>query len=219
MSEKTHPFPGTRSALLSLMALAALSALTLLPSCARLHSQVQDALHGWNSCQPVNESCFPDPKDFYALPQIAAIASWRGRPISELLAAWGQPETVIALGAERYRYVWLEKKTLPGEVAYQHDQWTNQWGLVRSPDQDFECKTYMEVEPGGTVTPMWVDRLGVCTQYFSARVPAPVTARPVTPAARPATGAATAPAATPAAEEESPIPLGPPPQIREQEHI
>ncbi|MDR2611775.1 MAG: hypothetical protein LBG06_02685 [Deltaproteobacteria bacterium] len=223
MQTAAPPIPSPLRALPA--ALAALSAVTLLSSaCGRLHDRVEDLVRGWNSCQPVDERCLANPGDFYAIPQMAALETWRGRGLAELLAAWGQPETVEAVGGGLYRYVWREAKTIPGGVSYQHDQWSGEWDLVRTPDQVYECRTYMGVDEARVVTPMWVDRLGVCTEYFGPRVPAPPAAAPAptpaSPAGRRAGGAS--PAAAPAAEDPSdwpPLSLEPPRQIREREGL
>jgi hypothetical protein len=194
------------SASLAAVALAAL-ALALLPSCGRIHDRVQDVVHGWSTCEPVSEACFSDPSEFYAMPIIASQNTWRGREADELVASWGRPDSIESLGGDSYRYVWVETKTLPGEVSYQHDQWTNDWGLVRNPDQTFQCRTFMGVDASGRVTPLWVDRLGACDQYFSPRPPAP-----------PAPGTALS-GGSAAGGVLSPVPLDPPRQIRERDGI
>jgi hypothetical protein len=168
----------------------------------------------------VGEHCFQDPAEFHAIPQMAAIGSWRGRNVAELVASWGEPQAIESTGGKTYRYVWVASRTVPGEVSYQNDQWTTEWDLVRSPDQNYQCKTYMRIEADQTVTPLWVDRLGVCTDYFKPRPYAPPRAVVVPvdtpPARRAAPGAA--PVAVPV-EQESPVPLEPPRQIREQENM
>jgi hypothetical protein len=207
-----------------LQALALLAAALLPAACGDLHDRVQDIVHGWSACQPVSERCFSDPKEFYSMPTIAALETWRGRDMSELIASWGRPDSVESLDGGRYRYVWVERKTIPGEVSYQHDQWKNDWDLVRSPDQNFECRTFMETDGSGKITPMWVDRLGACAQYFSPRLPAPPVRASGAPAAAPsppreAPAAAPSPPGGPSAAEEPPVPLEPPRQIREQEGL
>jgi hypothetical protein len=198
--------------------MSALAALALLSACGGLHDRVQDLVHGWKTCEPVDERCFADPAEFYSTPLIAALETWRGRLVSEIELSWGRPDYAEPLGDGSYRYVWLASKTVPGEVAYQHDQWraTRDWDLVRNPDQTFECRTYMRVGPDGVLTPLWVDRLGVCAEHFEPRPPAsPLPGAPVAPGGRAAPGRATALPEV----EESPIPLDPPAQIREREGI
>jgi hypothetical protein len=193
----------------------------LAPACAQLHDRVQDLVHGWDTCEPASPKCFEDPQMFYSQPIIAAQETWRGRDLTELLAAWGQPYTVESQGDGTYRYVWREVKTVQGEMSYQHDQWSRSedWDLVRNPDQTFECLTYMQVDAERKVTPLWVNRLGMCSQYFDPRVPAaPVAGSGPAVRLAPARAAAAAPVAAAATEEEeSPIPLGPPEQIRRLE--
>ncbi|MDR1035175.1 MAG: hypothetical protein LBT40_00945 [Deltaproteobacteria bacterium] len=175
----------------------------LLPACAQLHDTMQDLVHGWETCQPVTPSCFEDQSEFYSMPTIAVLQTWQGHEVAELLAAWGQPTRVEPMGGGNYRYVWSESKTIAGEISYQHDQWshTSDWDLVRNPDQTFECETYMQVDSAQRVTPLWVNRLGMCSQYFAPRTPAPPrraaapAARTATPSAKPGT------AATPAAAQ------------------
>jgi hypothetical protein len=200
----------------------------LLPGCAQFHATVQDLVHGWDTCQPVSPACFEDQSEFYAVPTIAALQTWNGREVAELLAAWGRPARVEPLGGGNYRYVWSETKTIGGEVSYQHDMWSNKpdWDLVRSPDQTFECLTYMQVDQSRRVTPQWVNRLGMCSQYFPPRVPAaPLSGGirtcgvgPGSPECRSGGGPGSAGGSSPAPPAEEPsVPLEPPRQIREQQ--
>jgi hypothetical protein len=76
---------------------------------------------------------------------------------------------VEELSQDSARYVWVQEFTSHGELRYEHDNWKNEWDLVRQPDQTFVCETYMIVDGNGIVTPGWVNRLGACNEYFSPR--------------------------------------------------
>ncbi|MDR1164697.1 MAG: hypothetical protein LBO66_02280 [Deltaproteobacteria bacterium] len=143
--------------------------------CGNAFNKFQDAVRGFDSCYPVTEYCYGDPALFYAKPQMRALESWRGQKIETLLASWGNPARVEPIPGEQgaLRYAWSEKKTVPGELDYQNSGRSKDWALVRNPDMTFECQTFMKVAADGTVTPEWVDRLGVCLRYFDPRPAAP----------------------------------------------
>jgi hypothetical protein len=151
--------------------IAALICIVLfLGGCYSIKNRVEDIVHGWDSCSPVSESCLSSPGEFYAIPMIRAINTWRGKTVDELTASWGPPDKIEKLSdSGNLRYVWTADHVVPGEVRYDHDHWKNEWTLVRKPDQTFRCRTFMIVDPNGVVTPAWVDRLGACNEYFSPR--------------------------------------------------
>ncbi|MDR2459857.1 MAG: hypothetical protein LBE38_03605 [Deltaproteobacteria bacterium] len=130
-------------------------------------------------CTPVSEDCLGIPEKFYSQPQIRALESWKGRNVTELLAEWGFPDRVDneTDGKPGKRFIWIDTYTVDADYGppfgYRFYGWPIWYGPYDS--HRYRCRTYMIVAPDGTVTPAWVDKFGICTQFFNPKPSAPGT--------------------------------------------
>ncbi|MDR2199908.1 MAG: hypothetical protein LBR53_10735 [Deltaproteobacteria bacterium] len=151
--------------------------LTLLfyPSCVTISDSVTDYMNDEGNCRPVTENCLGSPEKFFAQPQMRALETWRGRNAEELVTAWGQPDRVDheTGGVPGERYVYVEEIFVEGENPLLHERRFDDWDYSREPSRRYRCETYMLIHPGGSVTPLWVNRYGVCTRFFNPRPSAP----------------------------------------------
>jgi hypothetical protein len=156
------------SAIICLMAL-------FIFGCVPISDTVTDYWNEGGTCQPVTVNCLGSQEKFFAQPQMRALETWRGHTVSELITEWGYPDRVDkeTNGAPGERYVYIESYYAEGETRYLYDYRFNDWDWMREPNRRYTCETYMLISPEGIVTPMWVNRYGVCTRLFNPRPEAP----------------------------------------------
>ncbi|MDR2340497.1 MAG: hypothetical protein LBF40_10280 [Deltaproteobacteria bacterium] len=143
-------------------------------ACVPISDSVTDYMND-SGCRPVNENCLGSPEKFFAQPQMRALETWRGRNVSELITEWGYPDKVDKQtgGQPGERYIYVEEYNVSGDMRYAYDYRFNDWDWTREPNRRYRCETYMLVSPEGKLTPLWVNRFGICTRFFNPRPEAP----------------------------------------------
>jgi hypothetical protein len=143
--------------------------------CVPLSDSITDYMNDGPGCQPVTETCMGSTEKFFSQPQMRALESWRGRTVKELITEWGYPDRVDKDpgGLPGERYVYVEEFYATNESRAQYDYRFDDWDTVTEPTRRYRCETYMLISEGGVITPLWVNRLGVCTRLFNPRPSAP----------------------------------------------